>query len=365
MLPLLRLVNQRLDGPKLATAAEVVSWLGAVQAQEYELAKWALGLRMASATETVVERAFNAGRILRTHVLRPTWHFVTPADIRWLLELTAPRVRRFNAYMYRQQALDARTLARSLDVIARALGNGTFQTRKDLGVLLSRVGIEVTPIRLGLIMHDAELEGLVCSGPRQGKTHTYALLADRAPRARQLDREEALGELAARYFVSHGPAKVADFTWWSGLTAADAKLGIAAAGKKLQQVVFDDEPYWVGRDAADTLHQERRKPRGHLLPVYDEYGIAYKDRRALIDPKYAGRIQDMTFVSPFIWDGRCTALWRRTIGPSAIQIEVKPFRPLTAAERKGLREGAERFGAFVERPVQLHVAAVAARAARA
>jgi hypothetical protein len=223
-----RVYNQRLEGPKFQRPGDVVAWFGAVQAQEYALAKWALGLRMEYATDDIIEQAFTDGAILRTHVMRPTWHFVTPADIRWILELTAPRVHAANGTMYRRLELEDALFGRSDEIIARAVEGGRHLTRAELGAALSVAGIDTTNgMRLGYIVHHAELEGVVCSGPRRGRQHTYALIAERAPQARRLARDEALAELTRRYFTSHGPATVKDFAWWSGLTIADVKAGLA------------------------------------------------------------------------------------------------------------------------------------------
>src|SRR5262245_11522432 len=124
-----RLSNQHLAGNPLKTVAEVVGWLGAVQAQDYAGAKWAVGQRVQGAMDATIDQAFNAGTILRTHIMRPTWHFVTPADIRWLLELTAPRVNQVNATMYRKLELDETLFARSHKAIAGALEGEQFLTR--------------------------------------------------------------------------------------------------------------------------------------------------------------------------------------------------------------------------------------------
>jgi len=198
-LALRRLQHQRLAQNPLATPAEIVTWLGAVQAQEYAGAKWALGLRLPNATDEVLERAFAEGTILRTHVLRPTWHFVTPADIRWLLDLSAPRVTAANAHMYRQLELDPALFARSHAVMAGALQGGRYLTRAEIGSALARSGIAADGLRLVYLLMRAELDAVVCSGPRRGNQVTYALLEERATPARRLPREEALAELTQRY----------------------------------------------------------------------------------------------------------------------------------------------------------------------
>lgn len=346
-----RLYNQHLEGTKLQTPGEVVAWLGAVQGQEYALAKWALGLRMENATDAVIEQAFNDGAFLRTHVMRPTWHFVTPADIRWILELTAPRVHAVNGHMYRRLELDAALFARSNDAIARALEGGKHLTRAELAAVLMNIGIDTSSgMRLGYIVHQAELEGIVCSGPRKGKQHTYALIAERAPQARKLARDEALAELTLRFFTSHGPAMVKDFAWWSGLTVADVKAGLAMLGDQVAHETIDGQEYWFS-PALPIVGEP--VTAGHLLPVYDEYTIAYKNHSAALDPLYAELTNQGFFTSAFVMRGEIISMWRRTFRKQTVMIEAMPFRPFSAAEQEAFAAAALRFGAFLGMPVEL------------
>ncbi len=197
--------------------------MGAVQAQVYEHARWGLGLRLAGEpTAALIEREIAAGRILRTHVLRPTWHFVAANDLFWMQELTAPRVHLRMAPYNRHLELDARTLSRATGLMERALGDRGALTRSELGQVLRRSRIAITPVRMAHFVMHAELEGVICSGPRRDGQFTYALAAACVPRRRRLGRDESLGELATRYFQSHGPATIRDFVWWSGLTTPDA-----------------------------------------------------------------------------------------------------------------------------------------------
>ena len=346
-----RLYNQRLEGQKFQTPSEVVAWLGAVQAQEYALAKWALGLRMENTTDDVIEQAFKEGSILRTHVMRPTWHFVTPEDIRWILKLTAPRVHAVSAHMYRQLELDNALFMRSNAAIIKALEGGKYLTRAELGAALAEIGIDTTNgMRLGYIVHHAELEGIVCSGPRRGKQHTYALLDERAPHARTLARDEALAELTRRFFTSHGPATVNDFAWWSGLTVADVKAALAMLGSQLSHETIDGKTFWFS-----TSMPVAKEPSlaTHLLPVYDEFGIAYKNHSTSLDPMYGELVKNRFFTSAFALDGQIIGMWRRTFSKGAVVIESSPFRPFSAAEKQAFAEAAQRFGEFLGMPVVL------------
>ena len=240
-----RLRNERLVGAPFASAVEVVRWLGAVQAQDYAGAKWAVGQRVRGGTDADVEAACDRGDILRTHVMRPTWHFVVPADIRWMLALTAPQVKARMAYYDRQLALDGPTYARTNAVIARALEGGRHLTREELGKVLAAAGVAASGQRLGHVMFRAELDAVVCSGPRRGKQFTYALLDERVPPVAALAREEALAALVRRYFTSHGPAQLNDFAWWSGLTVADAKAGVQMLAGDLVHADVDGKRYWL------------------------------------------------------------------------------------------------------------------------
>src|SRR6266568_4837740 len=237
-----RLHNQFIAQQAFEKADDVVRWLGAVQAQDYAAAKWALGLRMQNSTDDLIEQAFTDGTILRTHVMRPTWHFVLPADIRWMLALTAPRVLATIAYYDRTLELDDAVFSQSNAVLAKALQGGKQLTRAELFSELQQAGIATDNLqRIGHILMHAELDGIICSGARRGKQFSYALLDERAPQARTLDCEEALAEFARRYFTSRGPATLQDFVWWSGLTVADARAGLEMVKPQLVHAVVDGQ----------------------------------------------------------------------------------------------------------------------------
>ncbi len=325
-----------------------MAWMGAVQAQEYGPARWGLGLRLrASITDATVHRAVDRGRILRTHILRPTWHFVTPSDIRWMLELTAPRVQRIMASYDRQIGLVSTVMTRAAGVLEQALGNGGCLTRQELGPHLQRAGLPTGNRELAHIAMYAELEGLICSGPRRGKQPTYALLADRAPEAKSLQRDQALAELVKRYFRSHGPATVRDFVWWSGLTSADAKRGLEIIRARQRDV--DGLKYWtVGRDS----HSARPyKSSLHLLPIYDEFLVAYRDLQAVPRPAYLmGNFQHALVIG-----GQVAGTWRIMTNPKRVAVTVHPLRRLTATERRGVALEVARYGRFLGMPVSLSV----------
>lgn len=346
-----RLYNQHLAGMPSDKPRDVVAWLGAVQAQDFAGAKWALGLRSQSMTDTKVEQAFAEGAFLRTHVMRPTWHFVMPADIRWLLELTAPRVNAFNAFMYRKLELDDDTFKRSSAALTKALQGGKQLTRRQLATVLGQAGIAVgDTVRLSLLMMRAELDAVICSGARHGKQFTYALLEERAPQAHRLTRDEALAELTKRYFTSHGPAMIKDFAWWSGLMVADVKAGLELAKPYVVQEKIDGHPYWR---ASSTPAITNTAPRALLLPPYDEYTIAYKNHSAILEPMYVDVAKSSLYGGVTVIDGQVIGNWKRTFRNGAAVIELAPYRPLTLDERDALAVAAQRYGEFLEMPVEV------------
>lgn len=343
-----RLAQQRLSQNPLGTAAAVVDWLLAVQGQDYPGTQWAIAQRLEHvAVVDEIEQAFNDGMILRTHVMRPTWHFVTPADIRWLVELTAPRVQAINAYMYRQTELDEALLRRCADLITAELEGGQFRTREELKTVLAQNGVAADTIRLGYIVHYVELEGLICSGPRRGKQFTYGLMAERAPHARVLSRDEALGELTLRYFTAHGPATAHDLAWWSGLTLGDVRNGLTMAGKQLDCDLYDGEAFWFSPANPPNAVETQA---AFLLPTYDELFMSYTAHAG--SRTHGQTLRDsVDFTSPLVVAGKIIGSWRRTFRGKTAHIDVMPFEPLTPTQQDAIQAAAERFSAFLMMPV--------------
>lgn len=342
-----RLRAQRIAGSALRSPEAVVAWMGAMQAQEFHAAKWGIGLRAHGISEADVDEAFNAGRILRTHILRPTWHFVAPADIRWMLLVSGPRVHATNAHYYRKTGADASLLKRSRRALERALAGGRALTRVELAMAFAKAGAHAKGQLLAYLMMHAELDGIICSGPRRGKQFTYMLLEERVPKGPSLTREEALAELGRRYFTSHGPATVQDFVWWSGLTVRDAKVMFDL----IKPIRVDDSE---GRSCwtVDVITgPTRSRPTVDLLPIYDEYVIAYKDRRAIakLPSESAARAHD-PYAHFLMIDGRFAGTWRRADTADAVRVQVTPYRPMVGRQKKALVEAVARFGRFVGRP---------------
>ncbi len=342
--------NQMVTRPTIADPAQVQRWMIAVQAQDYFGALWALGLRTKDASIDMVEQAFTDGRILRTHVMRPTWHFVAAEDIRWLVQLTAPRVHALNAHYYRKENLDASSFAKAHKAIEKALLTHGTQTRDELAAALAQAGVEAKGVRLAYILIHAELELLVCSGPKRGKQFTYALVDDKAPAAKKpFDRKEALAQFASRYFASRGPATPRDLAYWSGLTIAEATAGLEAVKHELQSEVIDGVEYWFA-EAGPT-----RKPpaTAHLFSNYDELGMAYKERGALFDAKFGAQLFDYAYSHTVVINGKIAGSWRREIGKSAITVQTRPIRPFTAAEKQLILKAAKRYEDFLGTPVKV------------
>jgi hypothetical protein len=344
-----RLHAQRLTGKPFASPLDAVRALTAVQSQDYGGGKWALGLRTRGVTEATLDRLFDEGAFLRTHVLRPTWHFVLPEDIRWLLELTGARITRGLAGRYRELELEANVIARAGDIFTAALAGGRHMTRAELAEVLGQARISPEGQRLPHLLLHAELGGLITSGPRRGKVHTWALLEERAPKARRLQPDEAVAELTLRYFKSHGPAQLLDFAWWSGLTLSDARKGIAAAGKALEHQAIDGKEYWFD---AQTGHVKDPAGVAHLLPNWDEYTVAYRDRSEVM---HAARLHDSFFTLSNVVTigGKIRGGWRRTLGQKAVRVEIDALDKLEPAEKASLEEAGRRFGRYLERPVEL------------
>jgi Winged helix DNA-binding domain len=320
-----RIAAQGLSG-EVRNAADAVRHLGAVQAQEFRFATWSLALRAGEHERAGVHTAFDAGQILRTHALRPTWHFLHPDDIRWIQRLTAPRVLAAARYQEHRSGVDDVVAGRALETIHDTIATHGPQTRPEISAALDAAGHETGGGRIGLLLMRAELTNLITSGPLRDRTHTYELLDRRAPAGRQLDGDEALAELTRRYFTSHGPATEKDLAWWASLTRAQVRRGIAHAEQQLEAVVVDGVRYWQG---AGT--REKPAPDHHgvlLLPVYDEYAVAYPDSRHLVFDDPGARWSRTPQSQPLLLDGRAVGWWRHSLAAPTLELtSVVTLRP--------------------------------------
>jgi hypothetical protein len=289
--------------------------------------------------------------------MRPTWHFVSPTDIRWILALTGPRVNAGNASWYRSLELDEALFLRSNAIIVKALQGGKQLTRLELKSVLQRAGLAVDNLqRLAGIMMRAELDGIVCSGARRGKQFTYALLDERVPATRALDHDEALAELVRRYFTGHGPATLKDFVWWSGLSVADTRIGLEMNSTRLIHETIGSQTYWFANSPSST---DDPSPTAHLLANFDEYIVGYTDRSAAFDPIHASKLGargDILSHSTLVLDGRVVGTWRRTLKKDAVTIVLQTFTPPHEAEISAFTSAASRYGAFLGLSVNIEFA---------
>ncbi len=342
----LRLVTQRLAGTRLNTAKDLVHWMGAVQAQDYPMAKWALGVRLPDLADPTVETALNDGEIIRTHVLRPTWHLVVAEDIRWMLSLTAPHIRSALASRHRELGLSEATIAKSQRIIESALAGGRHLTRQELVSELVKANMATDEGRATHLMLRAELDGLVCSGRAKGNKQTYALLAQRVPQTEALCREEALSRLARRYFASHGPATAQDFAWWSGLPAAEVRKGVAGLGPEFVSRTVDGQTYWLPESALDP---DAGGEGVFLLPAYDEFLISYQDRSPSLPSQSPARVisSNGVFRPVVLVNGQVAGTWKRTMKRGTIQVETELFRPPGPPLQELIEKAAGGLGQFL------------------
>jgi hypothetical protein len=343
----LRLANQRLAGSGFRSPRDLVAWMGAMQAQDYGMAKWAIGLRLRGAKIDTVQGALDRGEIIRTHLLRPTWHLVAAEDYAWMLELTAPRIRAATRSRHRQLGLTDAVIARSEVIFGRLMRGGKHASRATLIAALGKAGIATDENRASHIFLCAELDGVLCSGPDVSGRPTYALRAERIPAAKSLPRDEALAMLAKRYFMSRGPATLQDFVWWSGLTAGEAKRALESVRGGLEPATADSGVCWSGEASAPPAAS--RRGSAHLLPAFDEYILGYRDRSAALSANAQRKTisSNGMFWPVVLIDGRAAGLWKRTIKNDTVVIEVDLFERLSRAAKAHIEKAAGRFGSFL------------------
>ncbi len=320
----LRLVNQQIVNTRFTSPKDLLSWMGAMQAQDFSMSEMALGLRLMNGTREKVEEAFNKGEILRTHVMRPTWHFVPGEDIYWMLDLTAGRIKSGIESRHRQLEITQPLLHKALGIFEKMLFDNLFLTREELAVELHKEKISTSENRLSHLLFSAELESLICSGPLSGKKQTYSLLQNRVPKKKLLTKEESLAELARRYFSSHGPATVKDFAWWSGLSLRESNEGLNAIKANFESIIIDSETYWFSTKLSDNLSSQKSI---YLLPAYDEFLISYKNRSAsILEADFKKAISENgIFRSILVIDGHVCGLWKPLLKKDTLYITLELF----------------------------------------
>lgn len=342
-----RLYNQRLTGPKFASPEEAVRWFGAVQAQEYQPSLWAVGQRLANAaSEDTVKRAILDHKIVRTWPMRGTIHYIPAEDAAWMLRLTARRVNQKFMWYLTKIGLTEDHLKASRTVLERILAGSKPLMRKEIYAELEAAGIPTSnSFALHTLGYWAQ-EGLICSGPHEGKQQTFVLLDEWVPHMRSLSDEEALAELAKRYFISHGPATVQDFAWWAGITVGEAKQGLAAVSPGFVHEKVDGKEYWF----APTAGELPAEPSAHLLPCFDEYTVAYKDRGAAVDAADLKAFGYGVNLNNIIIDGRIAGYWKREIKKDKAAIDLHPLREWSDQDRSAVHAAAERYAAYLGLP---------------
>jgi len=349
----LRLASQRLSESKLKTPGDVVAWMGAMQAQDYEMAKWAVGIRLPGVTVGCVQAAIDRGDIIRTHLLRPTWHLVAADDYGWLLDLTAPRIKAAMRSRHRQLGLTEAVIAKSESIFVKLMRGGRHASRRVLIAALSKAGIATDENRASHIFAWAELDGVLCSGPDVSGRPTYALRSERVPIAKSLARDVALAALAKRYFISRGPATLQDFVWWSGLAAGEAKQALETIKGELDSTEIGARTYWSGGSSAP--YAAARPVSALLLPAYDEFLLGYRDRSAVLSEEARKKAisSNGLFWPVVLIDGRAAGLWKRTMKKGSVHIEPDLFEALSRGTRARIESAAERYGRFLGKDAEV------------
>ncbi len=345
-----RMISQKISSADFTSAEQIVTWMGAIQAQDYSMVKWAIGVRTLNSTDKTIEEAVNKGDIIRIHIMRPTWHFVSARDIYWLLELTAPRIRSSLNFRHKQLELSDLIIRKSNRIIEKQLSERSFLTRDEISESFNDADIKTDNNRLSHLLVLAELNGIICSGPVKGNKQTYALLPERVPHKKVLTKEESLAELARRYFTSRCPATLQDFVWWSGLTFRDARDGLDSVKSDFISETEGTQQYWLTDSYIETRYD---KPSAHLLPAFDEFLISYKDRSASISiTENKKAISDNGIFRPVIvTDGQVAGLWKRTIKKDKVLVEAELFIPLNKTVRGLIENKAFIFGQFLNKEV--------------
>jgi hypothetical protein len=357
-----RMRNSGLTARRFRSPEEVVAWHGAMQAQEYGLAKWSIGQRARDVADEHVDRALETAAVIRTHVLRPTWHFVAAADIRWMLRLTAPRVRRHLSSRFRELGLDHTTLARCETAIASALTGNRRLTRQELGRVLAAAGVDISGQRLPYILLHGELEAVVCSGGLSGKQHTYALFDERVPTSPGFDHDEALVELVRRYLQSHGPATAQDLRWWSSLPMADIRNALHLLGSDVRNEVSEGTTFWL-------LSADTRSPRGgsrvHFLQLYDETLVGYTESRFFGDPRATAARdawRDRSLPGGvLLMEGGVAGHWRRALKKDLVTLEIFLYDEFASPMVQRLGTAVGQMARFLGRSAEVELRSLARR----
>jgi hypothetical protein len=350
----LRLVSQKLSTSTFTRPEQAVRWMTAMQAQDFNAAKWAIGLRCPGTTSTDVERALASGKIVRSWPMRGTLHFLAAEDLLWILSLTSSRIVNAAKTRHAQLGLTRAVIDRAQAATMRALEGGARLTRGEMHDVFRRVKIDPENDRGYSLLWSFAQAGVVCFGPPAGATQTFVLVGDWIKKSRTLDREEALGELALRYFRSHGPATLHDFATWSSLTIADAKCGITVARARLAEIEVDEIAYFLALNVLDA--DLTKTDATFALPGFDEYLLGYRDRSGVITSERMKHIvpgKNGVFAPIIVSGGQVVGTWKRVIEKKSIVATASPFTSFGEKERAGFVKAIRAYGKFCAAPVTI------------
>ena len=346
-----RLINQKIASTEYKSPSEIVSWMGAMQAQDYSMAKWAIGSRLKGSTDIKVESSYNKGEILRIHLLRPTWHFVSADDIYWMLQLSSTKIKSSLKSRHAQLELSDPIIAKTTNIIEKALLKETYLTREELAKEFSKAAIRTNENRLSHILFCAEMDGIICSGPLKINKLTYALLHERVPHKKELSKEESLAELAKRYFKSRCPATLEDFIWWSNLSVTDARKAVHLIKDDFHSESIGSSVYWISN--SEDLRIRRNSV--YLLPAYDEFLISYRDRSSSLSEVNNKRsVSDNGIFYPLIViNGQVAGTWKRKTNKNKVSVELLFFKQPAPSTIKLIEDKVNGFGKYLSKDPEL------------
>lgn len=346
-IPNIRTINQQLDCSSFSNAKDLVAWMGAMQAQDYTMAKWAIGIRLNSnITDKEIEEAFNRGDILRTHVMRPTWHFVPNEDIRWMIKLTGQRMKNSISLYFNKEGITAKLHLKINSLIEKTLSGNNHSTKQEIESILNKEGIPTNNHLLNGYLMFAEVDNLICSGAVKAKKQTYALLDERVPSTKDIQKEEALIKLATRYFKSHSPATLNDFVWWSGLSITESKQAINLIKSELVTEKVNEVDFFIHESCKNDVIES---PKLHFLPAFDEYLISYKDRTSVLNLEHHPKAFNNfgTFYPVILCNGQIIGNWKKVTKGKQTLFETVFFDKKIKPNQKQIKEAEGRYRSFL------------------
>lgn len=324
----IRLYNQLLSIHNLKEPQEIVAYMGAMQSQSLDLAKWAIGVRLENKTVKDIDEALNSGKVIRTHILRPTWHFVSAEDIHWMYDLSNPRLKPIYQYYTKQLKIDEKLIYNSIPSLVKMLEGNKHLTKEEIADIFASQNIIFDIKFLSQIINYAEMEGLVVNGCVRGKQQTFTLLEEFVPRKETISKEEALERLARRFFTSHSPATLQDFAWWSGLSLTECKQALGFIKHDFVCETINGRDFWMKNDIKIPPTD---KDSALLLPPFDEFVVSYKDRSEMIEDVHYGKVMTKNglFSPTIMLNGEIVGSWKKTTVKGAPKVELSFFEKVS------------------------------------